>query len=125
MRFLSPAAQGKVKALAAAARLRAGAPGGGGALPELLPADLLLPAAGCRQQAVPSAPAPHLARAHPAPPARLASLMCPVPQVEAGALDQMYGILSQYTEALGKLSEVLRRAERDVGILEAAASERG
>ena len=51
--------------------------------------------------------------------------MCPVPQVEAGALDQMYGILSQYTEALGKLSEVLRRAERDVGILEAAASERG
>lgn len=30
-----PFLQGKVKALAAAARLRAGAPGGGGALPEL------------------------------------------------------------------------------------------
>lgn len=75
--------QGKVKALAAAARLRAGAPGGGGALPEL------------------------------------------EAQVEAGALDQMYGILSQYTEALGKLNEVLRRAERDVGILEVKTSERG
>lgn len=47
------------------------------------------------------------------------------PQVEAGALDQMFGILSQYTEALGKLNEVLRRAERDVGILEHKASERG
>ncbi|PRW60937.1 nuclear pore complex NUP54 [Chlorella sorokiniana] len=73
--------QGKVKALAAAARLRAGAPGSG-ALPKL------------------------------------------EVQVEAGALDQMFGILSQYTEALGKLNEVLRRAERDVGILEMKASER-
>lgn len=36
----------------------------------------------------------------------------------------MYGILSQYTEALGKLNEVLRRAERDLGILEVKTSER-
>ena len=74
--------QGKVKALAAAARLRAGAPGGG-ALPEL--------EAG----------------------------------VDPATLEQLYGILAQYSEALGKLSEVLRRGERDVGILEHKAAERG
>lgn len=67
--------QGKVKALAAAARMRAGAPGSGSV-------------------------------------AELEG------QVEPAQLEQLFGILSQYTEALGKLNEVLRRDERAVGILE-------
>ncbi|KAL4423917.1 hypothetical protein ABPG75_001218 [Micractinium tetrahymenae] len=67
--------QGKVKALAATAQLRAGAPGGGGVV-EL------------------------------------------EGQVDPAQLEQLFGILSQYTEALGKLGEVLRRDERAMGILE-------
>lgn len=72
--------QGMVAALAAAARLRAGAPGGG-AVAEL------------------------------------------EARVDPAALDQMFGILSQYTEAVGKLGEVLGRDERHVGMLEYAAGE--
>ncbi|PSC73508.1 nuclear pore complex NUP54 [Micractinium conductrix] len=75
--------QGRVKALAAAARLRAGAPGGGGV-------------------------------------AEVEG------RVDEEQLEQLFGILAQYTEAMGKLGEVLRRDERAVGILEyAAASENG
>jgi hypothetical protein len=68
--------QGKVRALAAAARLRAGAPGGGGGVSDL------------------------------------------DGQVDPAALEQMFGILSQYGEALGKLDEVMQRDERHVSILE-------
>lgn len=78
--------QGKVKALAAAARLRAGAPGAGSAVSELEGG------------------------------------------VDPAALDQLFGILSQYAEALGKMNEVLHRDERSVGILEheyGSGSERG
>jgi nuclear pore complex protein Nup54 len=71
--------QGRVAAVVSAARLRAGAPAGGGGLAEL------------------------------------------ETKVDDAALDQMYRILSQYTEAVGKLGEVLRRDERAVGMLEYAA----
>lgn len=67
--------QGKVKALAAAARLRAGAPGYG-AVAEV------------------------------------------EGQVDRDQLEQLFGILAQYSEALGKLNEVVKRDERAVGMLE-------
>ena len=69
-----------MKALAAAARLRAGAPGAGGGVAEV------------------------------------------EGSVDPAALDQLYGILSQYAEALGKLQGVLARDERDVGILQYEAA---
>ncbi|KAI3432424.1 hypothetical protein D9Q98_003978 [Chlorella vulgaris] len=71
--------QGKVAALAAAARLRAGAPGGTSV------ADLEA-------------------------------------RVDPAGMEEMFGILSQYTEAMGKLGDVLRRDARHVAMLEYAAT---